>query len=1162
MAIAQDIAAIRGAAYGKDVREAIAHGIEQCYTDVTNSSTMANTAANSANTAASSANQNSQAANKAAQAAKAAAQTVDNKVAESVGNIVLVQDTQPTETDNKIWIKPESDEYKVPTWEEFQELSGKVDPDTQDIADLDERKANIDGYYPDMTVGNAEQLNSSKFVENSEPYTLRTSGGSADVGNREYVDKIVGGTVAWNQMVRDEASPNETEYADVVTVTDSVEDAAGVKVKIEPAQDLHGYDYPWPAGGGKNLLEITATTQTVNGVTFTINKDSAGNIVSVTVNGTATGNAYFAIKRNVDIKAGSYVMTGCPTGGSASTYSLSSQINSAWQGSDYGDGRNLNLSADGNGETASRIEIVIMNGYTANNLVFRPMIRLATEADSAFEPYSNICPITGWTAAKVSRTGKNLLPMPIKSGSYNYTMTVSVNADKSFYVTKTSSAGWTRFDLCTNYYLPAGTYTFIHSDDGSANASCSISNAKTGKAITDTRYTKTRTLTFDTGVYLDINYARSASADNVLTKLMLFMGDTATADDYEPYQGDTYDITIPTEAGTVYGGTLDTAKGELVVDRVIKEVPSASIAGPAIAYSTYQIGKYGDVNRDIRQVSNALMAHEGNVSNLTPGTFACFNSSGYSKALVAFCFVGCRGADAAETLALNKAKLQELEQAGTPMRVCYGLTTPITYTLTPTEIRTLLGENNVWSDIGQVSLTYTGTHEFLTLQNGRKYLTRIDGTDAMVAGTGQTLEAVKGTDNVFDLTQMFGSAVADTAYGQGATWFKRYFPNDYYDYNAGELISVSGLQSHDMVGFNQWDEEWVNGFIDGNGAFVSRTDIVGSKNAIPVLPSTRYYFKRPGTAYITFWRKPAAYNELNAEDFISRISRNEGIVEFLTPSDCHAIHFNMLNTYGNSYKHDICINLSHNGSRNGKYEPYAKHSYPLDSSLTLRGIPKLSADNQLYFDGDEYLPEGKVNRRYGVVDLGTLTWAISDGLFYAVLNDRYENNVSGSGVCSTYPFYGRRRWGTLVNELPDKQFAFTTDSAKKYIIIKNSTYSDAAAFKTAMSGVMLVYELATPTEETAEPYNEVQLVDDWGTEEYISGTICPVGHETRYPANLRDKLQHLPDAASENGSYLIQQTDGQMVLTPFPAPPSMAGNYVLKATVTNGVPTYTWEVAT
>jgi hypothetical protein len=110
--------------------------------------------------------------------------------------------------------------------------------------------------------------------------------------------------------------------------------------------------------------------------------------------------------------------------------------------------------------------------------------------------------------------------------------------------------------------------------------------------------------------------------------------------------------------------------------------------------------------------------------------------------------------------------------------------------------------------------------------------------------------------------------------------------------------------------------------------------------------------------------------------------------------------------------------------------------------------------------------------------------------------------------------------------------------------------------------LIFIYPLATPTTETAQPYHSTQWVSDWGTEEFVSTGIVPVGSETRYPANLRDKLQHLPDAASGNGSYLITQTDGQMVLTPFPAPPSAAGNYVLKATVVNGVATYTWEVAT
>lgn len=40
-------------------------------------------------------------------------------------------------------------------------------------------------------------------------------------------------------------------------------------------------------------------------------------------------------------------------------------------------------------------------------------------------------------------------------------------------------------------------------------------------------------------------------------------------------------------------------------------------------------------------------------------------------------------------------------------------------------------------------------------------------------------------------------------------------------------------------------------------------------------------------------------------------------------------------------------------------------NYALDASLTLRGIPKLGADGELYYDGDIYRADGSVTRKYG-----------------------------------------------------------------------------------------------------------------------------------------------------------------------------------------------------
>ena len=410
---------------------------------------------------------------------------------------------------------------------------------------------------------------------------------------------------------------------------------------------------------------------------------------------------------------------------------------------------------------------------------------------------------------------------------------------------------------------------------------------------------------------------------------------------------------------------------------------------------------------------------------------------------------------------------------------------------------------------------------------------------------------------MFDLTQMFGTAVADYVYGQGAAFFRKWFGKQWYPYNAGELLSVEGLQSHDMVGFNQWDEEWeVGTYLNTNGQKYPSSAKIRNKNPIPVLPNTAYVWS-VGTTSTDEDRVWCYDHEMNHIRSFAISHQTSLMLSFTTPSNCYYVNFAIKNT---TYNHDICISLAHNNSRNGEYEPYEKHSYPLDSTVILRGIPKVGA-NGVYWDGDRYLPDGTVERRYGVVDLGSLDWS-GTGADYFTTNVNINvpsatQWVVQNGMCSIYTiqpmFY-------IINQAAkiDNSIAWYTN----YIRVADSSYADSAAFKSAMQGVLLVYELATPTTETAQPYHSTQWVSDWGTEEFVSTGIVPVGTETRYPANLRDKLQHLPDAASGNGSYLITQTDGQMVLTPFPAPPSTAGNYVLKATVTNGVATYTWEVAT
>ena len=132
---------------------------------------------------------------------------------------------------------------------------------------------------------------------------------------------------------------------------------------------------------GKNLLKNTETGQTINGVTFTINEDK-----SVTVNGTASGNTYCQIGIMKYVSDTEYIVSGCPSGGQGK-YTI--QAN-------YPDANGIAIAArDTGSETkftpgtngSDGVFIYISPGTTVSNLVFKPMIRLASIEDDTYEPY-------------------------------------------------------------------------------------------------------------------------------------------------------------------------------------------------------------------------------------------------------------------------------------------------------------------------------------------------------------------------------------------------------------------------------------------------------------------------------------------------------------------------------------------------------------------------------------------------------------------------------------------------------------------------------------------------------------------------------------------------------------------------------------------------------
>ena len=351
----------------------------------------------------------------------------------------------------------------------------------------------------------------------------------------------------------------------------------------------------------------------------------------------------------------------------------------------------------------------------------------------------------------------------------------------------------------------------------------------------------------------------------------------------------------------------------------------------------------------------------------------------------------------------------------------------------------------------------------------------------------------------------------------------------YYAYSAGSLESVN-VSAHNMRGFNQWDEDWKMGHIVAGEEVSDTTYRLISKNYIPVVPGATYCFTAPRGKGVTVYGYDGAKNYQSPLLLDSNRTYSDFDVFTVGANICY-IKFQMYSSYGSSasstYKNDICINLS--SDRNGEYEPYIKHSYPLDSSLTLRGIWKLDANNKPYCDGDRYLPDGTVERRYGSVDLGTLTWAKSSsttGGFGGSMPSetfppyKWANNTQM--ICDSYIFDGVSS-STAGYYGANGTFRYNyvnSGSSTREISIHDESKASMTAeeFKTALSGTYLVYELATQTTESADPYTTPQIVDPYGTEEYVDyaesqGTrdvAIPVGHTTFYPEDLRKKIEDLP----------------------------------------------------
>jgi hypothetical protein len=145
--------------------------------------------------------------------------------------------------------------------------------------------------------------------------------------------------------------------------------------------------------GAKNLLPNIGASNTINGITYTVNEDG-----SVTADGTATSNSEFIlIKNNSDIATEfkqniigkTLTLSGCPNGGGSTKYHVR-KWGEASSGTyyDQGSGVTFTPTLEEYDSYTWNFQIRIMSGTTVSNLLFKPMLRLASDTDNTYQPYA------------------------------------------------------------------------------------------------------------------------------------------------------------------------------------------------------------------------------------------------------------------------------------------------------------------------------------------------------------------------------------------------------------------------------------------------------------------------------------------------------------------------------------------------------------------------------------------------------------------------------------------------------------------------------------------------------------------------------------------------------------------------------------------------------
>lgn len=322
------------------------------------------------------------------------------------------------------------------------------------------------------------------------------------------------------------------------------------------------------------------------------------------------------------------------------------------------------------------------NNYPVVELIANIAPKQAGSGDPAPD---NVRPISGYTGMKVTKTGSNLLSLGNVDFTYKGLRYYTQN--NALYIDGTSvgetSSNDTIFKDNLYFYLPSGTYYFTRNNYPQAMYLRAEVNGVDTSLVTNAG---SFTLTSLTKCWVAF-YQYNRVYDNLLIDSYVSVGSAATA--YEPYlTPEVKSISWESEAGTVYGGSLNVTTGVLTVDRGMLDMDNVSFS--SVTLGGYPVWLYTGLENPFLPLNSDPFV--GTSEKYTP---IRYNGISNNTNKIAIKNDGYLYVNTGDNVTVPSGKL------------VYKLATPETYQLTPEEVKTLLGVNNIYNDTnGDTEVTY------------------------------------------------------------------------------------------------------------------------------------------------------------------------------------------------------------------------------------------------------------------------------------------------------------------------------------------------------------------------------------------------------------------------------------------------------------------------